>query len=206
MLKVIDLDTSSKKPLEFFDPSDSAEYSKVTWRHNIREKWSLRQDLSVEDKRKETLLPNIVKYCQLEPDCCENVGWLNDVWDNYNKVVYPTKIESTVTFGETTGYFVEVSGYTVKLLADFAEYTYLELIHGLRSVKAIVCESISDIKHFITILDKRDIETREEIYKVEMKLFDLYPNKQIQFSIYSFQNQKDLDIFIKNKKLLYFER
>lgn len=200
----MEVDTSSKDSLSY-DPSDSAEYIKTEWNPNIRENRILHQDLSVGQKRKETLLPNIIKYCHSGLAHCENVIWLNEVWDNYYKVVYPTEIESTVTLVETTGSSAELLGYTEELL-DLTEYTYLEIIHGLPSVKAIVCESISDVKHFITILDKRDIETREKIYRVEMRMFDLYPNKQFQFSVYHFHSQEDIDIFIKNKNILFFER
>ncbi|MBU3980991.1 MAG: hypothetical protein KKG97_06715 [Proteobacteria bacterium] len=200
----MEVDTSSKDSLSY-DPSDSAESIKTKWNPNIRENRLLQQDFSVGQKRKETLLPNITKYCHSGPAHCENVIWLNEVWDNYYKVVYPTEIESAETFVEVTGSSVELLGYTEELL-DLTEYTYLEIIHGLPSVKAIVCESTPDVKHFITILDKRDIETREKIYRVEMRMFDLYPNKQFQFSVYHFHSQKDIDIFIKNKNILFFER
>jgi len=37
-----------------------------------------------------------------------------------------------------------------------------------------------------------------------MQLFDLYPNKPFEFSVCHFHNQKDIDIFIKNKKILFY--
>lgn len=205
MLKVIEADTSAEKPIDI-DTPEPAEYSKVAWHVNIPLTWPLRQDLSVESGQKEMLIPNLVEYCHLDPESCENVDWINDIWENYYDVVYSTEVEDTFAFIEAKGFYAGVIGYRIELLDDFSEYTYLELIHGLPSVKAIVCEPISNIKHFITILNKRDIETREEIYRVEMKMFDMYPNKQFQFSIYHFQIQKDLDTFIKNKNILYFEQ
>lgn len=204
MLKVIETDTSTKKLIDI-NTSDPVEYPKVPWNATIQLIWLLHQDLSVKHRQKEMLIANIADYCHSDPESCENVDWINDIWERYYVAGYSTKIEDTFTFVETKGYSVEATGCAGITLNDFSEYTYLELIHGLPSVKAIVCESISNIKHFITVLNKRDIETREEIYKVEMKMFDMYPNKQFQFSIYHFQNQKDLDIFIRNKNILYFE-
>ncbi len=205
MIKVIETDTSSKEPIEI-DTSNPVEHSKTAWKYNIIVNWHSGQDLSFEHKRKEKFVSNIIEYCHSDPEFCENVVWINNIWDNYFEADDSTEVEGTFTIVETKGNFIEATGCAGITLDDFSEYTYLELIHGLLSVKAIVCESISNIKHFITILNKRDVETREKIYRVEMKMFDMYPNKQFQFSIYHFQIQKDLDTFIKNKNILYFEQ
>jgi len=202
MNAVIEADTSSKI-FEDFELPDSAEYIPTAWSSKISVKKSLCLDLSVGYGQK-LLIPEIVKYCHLRPAHCEKVVWLNEVWDSYYRVVYPAESENTVSFIEPIDYSVHTE--SEEFFVDIPEYTYTESIHILPGVKAIVCEHISDVKHLITILNKRNLETREKIYRVEMKMFDLYPNMQFQFSVYCFSDQEELDISIKNKNILYFER
>lgn len=200
----MEVDTSSKDSLSY-NPSDSAEYIKTKWNPNIRENRLLHQDFSVGQKRKETLLSDILKCCHLEHGYCEDILWLKELWGNYYKRIYSTEAINTETCFEATGFSLELLEYTEPSLDDVTEYTYLHFIYRLPSVKAIVCESTPDVTNFITILDKRDLKTREKIYRAEMRMFDLYPNKPFEFSVYHFHNQKDINIFIKNKKILFYE-
>ena len=85
------------------------------------------------------------------------------------------------------------------------ENTYLNQIYHLPSVKTVVLESTHDVKHFITVLDKRDLETREKIYEVEMRMFDQYPEEQFDFSIYCIDKKKEIDLVLKNKEILYYK-
>ena len=203
MNAVIETDTSSMT-IEDFELLDSAENIPTALGSKISVKRSLSLDLSVGHGQKEILMPEIVKYCHLKPARCEKVVWLKDVWDSYYRVVYLAESENTVSLIDAIDYSVHTE--SEKIFVDKPEYTYTESIHILPSVKAIVCEPISDVKHLISILNKRNLKTREKIYSVEMKMFGLYPNMQFQFSVYCLPDQEELDNFIKNKNILYFER
>ena len=61
---------------------------------------------------------------------------------------------------------------------------YVDSVSHLPNVKAVALRQTNDTRHFITILDKRNIETREKIYEVEMSIFDRYLNEQFDFSVY----------------------
>ena len=83
------------------------------------------------------------------------------------------------------------------------EEFYYEHICHLPGVEAILCETLSDITHFITILSTRDVETREKIYRVELNLFELYQDSQVTFSVSYLHNSGDLHTFSNNKKVLF---
>jgi hypothetical protein len=88
------------------------------------------------------------------------------------------------------------------LRASMEEFYYEHICH-LPGVEAILCEALSDITHFITILSTRDVETREKIYSVELNLFELYQDSQVTFSVSYLHNSGDLHTFSNHKKVLF---
>lgn len=203
MQSAVEVDTFGKDPMGY-DSIDSAEYSTIRWNPDIRQNWSLHQDNSVGQKQKETLLADILKCFHLEHDYCQDIVWANEIWENHYKWIYVAETLNIETWSELTGYSFEVVEYNETITDDVAEFSYVNLLHQLPSVKAIVCEVTSDVKYLTTILDNRNLETREKIYDIEIQMFDLYPNKQFEFSVCHFDSQKDIDIFIKNKKILFY--
>lgn len=87
-----------------------------------------------------------------------------------------------------------------------AEYFYASHVAKVEGVKAIVLEKSGDSEHFITVLSVRDFGVREEIYNIEMKMFDIYEGKEFAFSIMTLPEDRDIDSFISGKNLLYYNR
>jgi len=88
------------------------------------------------------------------------------------------------------------------------ENFYVQKIYLLANVRAIVCEEFNDVLHFITILDSRNLETREAIYEVELKMFDLFENQRFSFLTVYFKNLKEFNALVqgKHKKILYYSQ
>ena len=191
------IDTSSG----FFgdiDPSDSAETHQTKWRPRIFREGFQMLSLSVGEVQKAVLISNIGRYCQIEPKECEK--WATVIYKDTSETVYLTENESDIiTLGN-----VVVIGSEGHLVVS-SENTYLNQIYHLPSVKAVVLESTRDVKHFITVLDKRDLETREKIYEVEMRMFDHYTDEQFDFSIYCVDKKEEIDLVLKNKEILYYK-
>lgn len=128
----------------------------------------------------------------------ENYKKLYDkpIWENpQNYVIWEN-------FSEKLSKYLEVE----KNLIITPENFYLQSICNLPNVEAIICEILPDAKHFITILSKRDLETREKIYNIEMEMFDSYKDKQFRFSVNYIHKQHELNLLIKNKKVLFHKR
>jgi len=191
------IDTSSG----FFgdiDSSDSAETYQTKWSPKIPREGFQMLSLSVGVVQKAALISNVVRYCQLEPKECEK--WVTVICKDTSETVYLTENESDII---TLGNVVVLGGEGHLVVSP--ENTYLNEIYHLPSVKAVVLESTHDVKHFITVLDKRDLETREKIYEVEMRMFDHYPDEQFDFSIYCIDKKKEIDLALKNKEILYYK-
>jgi len=120
----------------------------------------------------------------------------------------PTKDETTIMMckeqEESEEFFISPQGK--KSLRTSAQDFYHEHIRHLPGVEAILCETLSDITHFLTILSARDVETREKIYRVEMDMFDGYKNTQLTFSVSYLHNPEDLYMFIKNRNVLFLKQ
>jgi len=180
------------------DPSDSAETYKTRWNPKIPQEGFQMLSLSVGVVQRAALISNVVRYCQIEPKECD--WWSNDIWKHIYETVYLTENESyTIPLDN-----VVVLGGEGHLVVS-PENTYLNGIYLLPSVKAVVLESTHDVKHFITVLDKRDLETREKIYEVEMRMFDLYPDEQFDFSVYCIDKKEEIDLMLKNKEILFYK-
>ncbi len=180
------------------DPSDSAETYKTKWEPKIPQEGFQMLSLSVGVVQRAALISNVVRYYQIEQKECD--WWINVNWKDISETVYLIENESyTIPLGN-----VVVLGGEGHLVVS-PENTYLNEIYHLPSVKAVVLESTHDVKHFITVLDKRDLETREKIYDVEMRVFDHYPDEQFDFSIYCIDKKKEIDLVLKNKEILYYK-
>ena len=180
------------------NPSNSAETYQTKWRPKISREGFQMLSLSVGVVQRATLISNVVRYCQIEPKECEE--WINVIWKDISETVYLTENESYII---PLGNVVVLGGAGNLVVSP--ENTYFNEIYHLPSVKAIVLESTRDVKHFITVLDKRDLETREKIYEVEMRMFDHYPDEQFDFSIYCIDKKKEIDLVLKDKEILYYK-
>lgn len=120
----------------------------------------------------------------------------------------PTKDETSTMIckeqEESEEFFISPQGK--KSLRTSAQEFYREHIRHLPGVEAILCETLSDITHFMTILSTRDVETREKIYSVEMQMFDVYTNDQLTFSVSYLHHPENLYMFIKNKNVLFLKQ
>lgn len=196
-MELVATDTSSG----FFgdiDQFDSAETYQTKWKPKTPREGFQMFSVSVGVVQRAALISNVVRYCQTEPKECD--VWANVICQDTSETVYLTENESDVI---TIGNVVVLGGEG--LLVVSPEHTYLKEIYHLPNVKAVVLESTHDVKHFITVLDKRDLETREKIYEVEMRMFDQYPGEQFDFSIYCIDKKKDVDPVLKNKEILYYK-
>lgn len=194
---LVAIDTSSG----FFgdiDPSDSAETYQTKWSPKIpREGFQLLSS-SAGVVQRAVLFSNVVRYCQIDPKDCD--VWATVILKDTYETVYLTENESDIiTLGNVV--VLEGEGH----LAVSPENTYLNAIYHLPNVKAVVLESTHGVKHFITVLDKRDIETRGKIYDVEIRMFDQYPDEQFDFSIYCIDKKKEIDMVLKDKEILYYK-
>ncbi len=86
------------------------------------------------------------------------------------------------------------------------ENFYITKVSDLPNIEAIVYEILPDTKHFTTILSKRDIETREKIYNIEMKMFETFKSESFKFSVNHINKPYELDSIIKNKNVLFHKR
>jgi len=196
-MELVATDTSSG----FFgdiDQSDSAETYQTKWKPIIPREGFQMLSLSVGVVQRANLISNVVRYCQIEPKDCDE--WANVICKDISETVYLTENESDII---TLGNVVVLGGEGHLTVSP--ENTYLNEIYHLPSVKVVVLESNHDVKHLITVIDKRDIETREKIYDVEMRMFDQYPDEQFDFSIYCIDNKKEIDLVLKDKEILYYK-
>ena len=83
---------------------------------------------------------------------------------------------------------------------------YIKQVSELPNIEAIVYEILPDARHFMTILSKRDLETREKIYYIEMKMFETFKNESFKFSVSYTHKPYELDSIIKNKNVLFHKR
>ncbi len=86
------------------------------------------------------------------------------------------------------------------------ENFYITKVSDLPNIEAIVYEILPDTKHFTTILSKRDVETREKIYNIEMKMFETFKSESFKFSVNHINKPYELDSIIKNKNVLFHKR
>jgi len=196
-MELVATDTSSGF-LGDIDPFDSAETCQIKWKPKIPREGFQMLGLSVGVVQRAALMSNVVRYCQIEPKECDE--WVNVIWQDLFETVYFIENESDIM---PLGNVVVLEGEGHLIVSP--ENTYLNGIYHLPSVKAIVLESTHDVKHFITVLDKRDLETREKIYEVEMRMFDQHPDEQFDFSIYCIDKKKEIDLVLKNKEILYYK-
>ena len=162
-----------------------------------------------------------------------NSGDILDIKGNFNRYArfYYTlatfecnvKTDWTRAIEQYQGYFNQIyentiAGYvdeyqpeihTVPIGVDEPSFTpkdlYTQNIHTLQDVKVIIYEILNDSQNFTTVLSKRNVETREQIYKTELQMFENFPLLNFQFSVRCITNENDIDSYIKNKELLYYK-
>ena len=83
------------------------------------------------------------------------------------------------------------------------EKYYAYEVSKLPNIEAIVFYESENIKRFTTILSKRDIEVREKIYDIELKMIEIYLDFNIYFVIDYITKSTDLNSLITNKRVLY---
>lgn len=79
---------------------------------------------------------------------------------------------------------------------------YIQKVKNLPNVRAILSEALPDSKHLLTVLNVRNLDTRERIYEIEMQMYDNYPNGKYTFSIKHIQDSHELHLFLKDKTAL----
>lgn len=124
--------------------------------------------------------------------------------DNFTKEPIDLKLimlwleQREYILGETFNFF-----QTEKELGSNSKFFYTQKVIGLPNIEAIVYEILSNSQHFMTILSKRDLETREKIYNIEMKMFDTFKNENFKFSVNYINKPDELYSMIKNKNVLF---
>lgn len=86
------------------------------------------------------------------------------------------------------------------------ENFYIKYVSELPNIEAIVYEILPDARHFTTILSKRDLEIREKIYLIEMKMFETFKNENLRFSVNYIYKPDELAAIIKNKNVIFHKR
>lgn len=86
------------------------------------------------------------------------------------------------------------------------ENYYINNVSDLPNIEAIIYEILPNARHFTTILSKRDLETREKIYNIEMKMFETFKSKNFRFSVNYIHKPDELAAIIKNKNVLFHKR
>ncbi len=84
------------------------------------------------------------------------------------------------------------------------ESFYLHQVKRLSKVEIILVDNAEETKHFITILNEKSQVTREEIYEIEMRMFDFFETK-LSFSILHLKHSHDILNLIKDKTVLYYK-
>jgi hypothetical protein len=94
---------------------------------------------------------------------------------------------------------------TVDEPALLPEVYYNQKVYRLQDVKAIIYERIDDSQCFTAVLSDRNIETRGEIYKIELQMFENFPHGNFRFSVRCIPNKSDIDSYIKFRNLLFYK-
>jgi len=114
--------------------------------------------------------------------------------DTYTSDKYEDYHEVHLTFYQYEKYNISPETY------------YVREISNLSNVEAITTGSFNNYKHFKTILNKRDVEIREKIYKVELEMHEIFENETFVFSIDHLENSQELNTFIKDKSVLFYKQ
>ncbi|RLC14968.1 MAG: hypothetical protein DRI57_13620 [Deltaproteobacteria bacterium] len=85
----------------------------------------------------------------------------------------------------------------------FPENCYVRNVCGLPNIEAVICKNVSGFRHISTILNKRDVETSERIYEIEMKVSELYPDEQFYFTVDWIHEDDDLSLIIRDNEVLF---
>lgn len=83
---------------------------------------------------------------------------------------------------------------------------YLEKIKHLDNVECILKEKIGKIESFITIINRENEKTRNQIYDTELEMFEKFEkfeNISFKFAVYLVLEKAEMDIIINNKNILF---
>jgi hypothetical protein len=144
-----------------------------------------------------------VYYTLATFECNVKTDWIEaiDQYQGYFNQIYKNTIADYVDEYQPEIYMVSIG---VDEPSFKPEDLYTQNIHTLQDVKAIIYEILNDSQNFTTVLSKRNVETREQIYKTELQMFENFPRLNLRFSVRCITNESDIDSYIKNKKLLYY--
>lgn len=85
-------------------------------------------------------------------------------------------------------------------------YFYLENVKNLDNVEYILKEKTGNSYHFITIINKENEKTRNQIYNVELAMYEKYEKYKkynFKFSIYQVSEEDEINIMIRGKNILF---
>jgi hypothetical protein len=85
---------------------------------------------------------------------------------------------------------------------------YIKNVYHLPHVKGIIYEEYNNVLHFITILDSRNLKTREAIYEVEFQVYNIFKNRYFDFLTLYFNSLDEINEFLRGKEqhILYYSR
>lgn len=129
-------------------------------------------------------------------------------YKKWHDKIYSTILDIQQTYVVWENLLDKISNYLVedRHLIISPENFYITKVCDLPNIEAIAYEILTEAKHFMTILSKRDVETREKIYNIEMEMFATFKNDSFKFSVNYIHNPNELDSIIKNKNVLFHKR
>lgn len=149
-----------------------------------------------------------VYYTLATSECNIKNEWIGAInrYQGYVDHTHWATLENTIA-GYTDEYQPEIHNisFAIDEPAILPEVYYNQNVHVLRDVNAIIYEKIDESQFFTTILSDRNIETREEIYKVELQMFENFPDGNFRFSVRCIPSKIEIDSYIKSKNLLYYK-
>ena len=85
------------------------------------------------------------------------------------------------------------------------EVFFINRVHNLPNIEAVVRHVFHDYSHFITVLSYRDIEVRDKLYNIELEMFEEFPDCRFYFTVSWLSDNNNLITFIKNKEVLFYK-
>jgi hypothetical protein len=140
--------------------------------------------------------------CNIKKEWIEAINQYQGYVNNSQWTVYENTIAGYLNEDQPEIHKITL---TVDEPAFLPEVFYNQNVHALQDVKAIILERIDDSQCFTAVLSDRNIETREEIYKIELQMFEKFPHGNFRFSVRCIPSKSDIDSYIKTKNLLFYE-
>ena len=129
---------------------------------------------------------NFLKY--------KTIGMTNSFEDE-NSRLYIDVVKEIMTEGDISNEIINLN--------ISPEYFYLHSIPQSTTIEAITTDINNNNKYFTTFFSKRDVDLRNKIYEIEIKLHENYKNNNFIFSIEHIDNSDEINSYIKNKTVIF---